>query len=112
MFISLQSGSLYSSLFWFVSEKLNNDVRRQIRQETDCCANLTSSIYSCLEDMSAAEVMKLRATVEEGRWSSLWLPNPDNDFFADSINDEDYEFPNEYVCQPLSMVPPLSWNAQ
>ena len=62
--------------------------------------------------MSAIEVMKLRATVEEGRLKSLWLPNPDNDFFADSINDEDYEFPNEYVCQPLFMVPPLSWNAQ
>ena len=100
MFISLQSGSLYSSWSWFLTEKLNNDVRRQIRQETDCCANLTSSIYLCLEDMSAAEVMKLRATVEEGRWSSLWLPNPDNDFFADSINDEDYAFPNEYVCKP------------
>ena len=82
MFISRQSGSLYSSLFWFVSEKLNNDVRRQIRQETDCCANLTSSIYLCLEDMSAAEVMKLRAAVEEGRLKSLWLPNPDNDCFG------------------------------
>jgi len=90
-----QSGSFYNGWSWFLTEKMNADLHAAIRRETDCCGDLTSSIFSCMGEMSSVEVQKLQAAATKDLQGTFWVPVADNDFFAASITEEDYDFPND-----------------
>ena len=74
---------------------VQTDLHAAIRRETNCCGNLTSSIFSCMGEMSSVGVQKLQAAATKDLQGTFWVPVADNDFFAASITEEDYDFPNE-----------------
>lgn len=92
-FVLFQSNGLYTNFGWYMTRAKSYNIDQLIRTETNCDI-CVESIYDCFKGKTQTQIETIRQKIDASIPTPLWVPIADDDFFAESITNEDYTIPN------------------